>query len=492
MASNDTAKYTELKAIEVEELKGLHNCKIEFKKPLTAIMGVNGVGKSTIIHALACSFQPCTENSDSFRYCDFFLPTTNSTWKNSHFTVKYDLLDKKDDSIKNSVTKNYQKAVDRWMPRLKSRPQKDIKYIGISTCLPEIERVKFSRIDFSTTEQNDDESKKILKIVGGILNKDYASLTSNIKANKAFLGVVTGSNISYSSLSMGAGEQRVFKIVTELVRAKKYSLILIDEIDLLLHSDALKRLIKIIDDYAKKKTLQVIFTTHSLVMNELQHIVDIKYLESIDGKVNVYDGLTSLAWQGLTGEASRPIKVFVEDRFSEFIVKEVAKELDIKSKVQIGRFGVIQNAFTLAASFVIRKESAENVMILTDGDEYVTREEKLNQIKKHISGTEEDVQERWEKACNLISQYNLDGGLAPEEYIHKQICELESDDEIVGIAKSIQGVVDSHEWVDKIASIYDEKSDSSYKEIISVFSKTSGWNSFVEPLKKWLEERKNL
>lgn len=43
---------------------------------------------------------------------------------------------------------------------------------------------------------------------------------------------------------MGAGEQRVFKILSALYSVPKYSLVLIDEVDLLLHTNALRRLIK--------------------------------------------------------------------------------------------------------------------------------------------------------------------------------------------------------------------------------------------------------
>ena len=35
-------------SINITELKGLKNLNISFDKPLTAIMGVNGSGKSTI------------------------------------------------------------------------------------------------------------------------------------------------------------------------------------------------------------------------------------------------------------------------------------------------------------------------------------------------------------------------------------------------------------------------------------------------------------
>ena len=39
-----------LKEIRFKKLKGLSNVTIKFSKPLTAIMGVNGSGKTTVIH----------------------------------------------------------------------------------------------------------------------------------------------------------------------------------------------------------------------------------------------------------------------------------------------------------------------------------------------------------------------------------------------------------------------------------------------------------
>ncbi|MFP5751629.1 AAA family ATPase, partial [Salmonella sp. 741265096_HSA] len=42
-----------LKEIQIQSLKGISNCTITFPadKKVTAIMGMNGSGKSTIIHA---------------------------------------------------------------------------------------------------------------------------------------------------------------------------------------------------------------------------------------------------------------------------------------------------------------------------------------------------------------------------------------------------------------------------------------------------------
>ena len=62
---------------------------------------------------------------------------------------------------------------------------------------------------------------------------------------------------------MGAGEQRVFTILEAVDKAEAYGLILIDELDLLLHQSSLKRLIEKLASRAEKKHLQIIFTVHN-------------------------------------------------------------------------------------------------------------------------------------------------------------------------------------------------------------------------------------
>lgn len=47
-----------LKEIRIEKLKGINNLVLKFDKKMVALMGVNGCGKSTILHALACAYTP--------------------------------------------------------------------------------------------------------------------------------------------------------------------------------------------------------------------------------------------------------------------------------------------------------------------------------------------------------------------------------------------------------------------------------------------------
>ena len=59
--------------LKIKKLKNLKDCTIDFSnKPLVAIMGVNGVGKSTILHALACCYKPTSITRKDYKFSEFF------------------------------------------------------------------------------------------------------------------------------------------------------------------------------------------------------------------------------------------------------------------------------------------------------------------------------------------------------------------------------------------------------------------------------------
>ena len=126
-----------LKSVFFNRLKGLKDVNISFSETLTAIMGVNGSGKTTVIHALACLYQP-DGNGENHKFPEFFVPNTDSLWKGSELNV---VNENRDSAGKRNVlsSRRYSKDFDRWSPRYENRPKRNVYYIGIDTCLPDIE-----------------------------------------------------------------------------------------------------------------------------------------------------------------------------------------------------------------------------------------------------------------------------------------------------------------------------------------------------------------
>ena len=227
-----------LKSMDISLLKGLKNVVVEFECPgLTAIMGPNGVGKSTVLHALACCYKPMDgESRDDYKFSQFFTPTTEALWQGSNFSITHSY--RIGTAEHNNIVSVFSKASDRWSPKYQRRIERSVSYIGITTCVPRIEKEKKSSfIRFSdTTELMDALSVTIRQKASLVMNRDYSHYRMNSANRTNYKGVEFGTD-RYSELSMGAGEQRIFYILEQVFKAPKYSMILIDELDLLLQTD---------------------------------------------------------------------------------------------------------------------------------------------------------------------------------------------------------------------------------------------------------------
>lgn len=332
---------------------------------------------------------------------------------------------------------------------------------------------------FSPEEKSDVE---IIKEAAQILNKNYEYLIDNKYKEKTLIGVQLESGLKYSSLSMGAGEQRVIKILKILRKATAYSLVLIDEIDLLLHVSSLKKLIK---------KIQIIFTTHSLEMMNLSDYVKVQYLDHYnpsEEKTLVYDRITSDLIYALTEKKSIPYTIYCEDNFAKAIIETILIEEGLKKIIDVVTFGAIENAFTLAASwFISKNEIIKNNLIVIDGDKYTTETEKLGQIKKKITGTEANIGDKQENAVKCITQIILPESTSPEKYFHSLIIKyIPEDNELYKIVNGIETVENSHDWMNKICEQANMRIDTIISIVIREIYNMDDFKIYCKNILSWL------
>src|SRR5690606_18876143 len=128
---------------------------------------------------------------------------------------------------------------------------------------------------------------------------------------------------------MSSGEQRVFKIIDTVFSAPKYSLILVDELDLFLHQEALDRLIDVMVAHCDKHNKQLVFTTHFPAVASLYDKVNIATIHRIGDKTSVWKGYSYEALRFITGKQEKPLAIHVEDDVAITIVSKVAADLGL-------------------------------------------------------------------------------------------------------------------------------------------------------------------
>ena len=476
--------------IHIDYLKGLKNLDLPISHNLTAIMGVNCSGKSTVLHALACVFQPFS-SGENHKFNFFFTPNPDALWNGSNLSITY-----LDENTQTKTTRIYQKKSDRWSPQYSSRPKRDVFFIGITSCLPEIEKERqTSYISYATNTVEDKQSQRIVEELSNIMGKNYSEITNNQTKKKTMIGVCTSQDLRYSALSMGAGEQRVLKILQTIHNAPAFSLILIDEIDLLLHVKALERLIRTLSKLAEHKKIQIIFTTHSLAMQNLTDCIDIRYLYQTKEKTMVFDAITPDIIYDLANRSEKPLTVYVEDDLTEAVIQNVINQLQLARHVSIKIIGSSENAFTLAAGLVLQDESLlYNKLIILDGDVYTSYEDKEKQISKKLSGTETNHQAKIDLALSIITQLNIPQKKSPEKFLYDMITEnailSNATNEIEYCASQITVVNDSHEWIDVIVERMNQCREVVLFQIMNTVESHKDWPHYIDNVYQWLSTKK--
>ena len=126
-----------LEWIEISGIRGWTAQHVDFAFPIVAVVGENGVGKSTVLQAAASVYRANKKRDDRFA-SDFFPDTPFEKITNATICFSY-----REGST--SQTRLVLKPTDRWR-RNPDRPERRVEYIDLSRIQPVGARVGYSKL----------------------------------------------------------------------------------------------------------------------------------------------------------------------------------------------------------------------------------------------------------------------------------------------------------------------------------------------------------
>jgi energy-coupling factor transporter ATP-binding protein EcfA2 len=478
-------------------IRGLDEISLE-DKPLTGIFGPNGIGKSTILQALAAAYCPPGEAS-GVDFNLFFPRLTHDVWNGTKFVIEHTF---KAGEVEAKGQIEYRKGAvtTRWTPLARKRPERHVTFIGVKSSLPDLEAYPWHDLRGAIATPNIDAiDNRVREAAGGILNCSYtelATLKLPDQPGRLYKALTRAGVGEYPSVLMGAGEQRLLRLLYAVERSPKNGLILVDEIDLLLHGDALRKLFKYLAKRCGDRAQQLVFTSHREELLALKNEINVRHLYPTNGKHRCYPNSDPDSLFRLTGNRLRPLEIFVEDDVAEAVVSHVAGELGMSRHLQVVRYGAATNCFTILAGLLIKGETCESSLFVLDGDEYLDPAERQKQINRACSGNGADAIAHRATMATRIKDLALPVGQHPEPYIHHLICDQPAaglslpEAEIQNAAMEIVNPQDKHGFIYHLANTLGDDRAVQLTRVIPLAAKNAAWAAFTQPVREWLTARK--
>ena len=324
-----------LREMRIGRMRGLEKVTVSFDFPVTALIGPNGGGKSTVLGAAACAYKETKPGI-------FFPKSSIGDDFMSEWNVEYVLVDR--DRHTNGQNGNWMLRrkikfkAQRWVrDNLLSR---ELSYFGINRTVAVGERPEFKRLmkPYEHRESLDPFPDEIAKQIESILGKSMENFRkTRISSGKNVFYIGDNQGQSYSEFHFGAGESSIIRIVSAIENMPENSLILIEELENGLHPVALRRLVEYLITSASRKRNQVIFTTHS--DEALLPLPSEAIWACFDGQVQ-QGKLSVKSLRMITGKIEKKLAIFVEDDFAKIIMESILQicfdsDLDVIAQTEV-------------------------------------------------------------------------------------------------------------------------------------------------------------
>jgi len=367
-----------IKSIKINNIHGWNNQEILFNFPVVAIVGQNGIGKSTFLKAAVCAYD--NNDAPNFYPSKMFISTQWDAAGMNSATIEYRI---RHGDFEKHLT--WRKTNDWGFTPKKSKPQRKVFFLDISRTLPLDATAGYAKIAKIANEEMknrielDEESIKNLSYILG-QNYDSGRFVGNPVNVSREVGLLTRDCGEISQFHQGAGEDTMLDMFKLMQTIPPQSLLVIDEVENSLHPQAQRRFIRYLLKLARKKKIQIILSTHSpFVLEELPSIARIMLIKLSDRKDIMYGVSSQFALSTIDEEFHPELFVFLEDEEARLLFWEILKngsdrydELCKKiSASAVGSCSVIDTLNSLARKQLLPYRS----LAIIDGDK---REEYKN------------------------------------------------------------------------------------------------------------------
>lgn len=296
--------------VNLEKLRAFDSQTINFDFPVTALIGPNGGGKTTVLGACALIYRQMQPRT-------FFTKNQQFDKEMQNWSISYELVDKNINS-RDTIKKKAAFTKAKWS---RDALERAVLFQGVSRTLPAVERRDLTRFTIKQkvypAENINKLEKAAAEAITRILDKDvsnYSIIHHLPNGELTLFAGQTKDGRSFSEFHFGAGESSVIKIVNSIEQASENSLILIEEIENGLHPVAVTKLVEYLIDVADRKSAQIVYTTHSVYATAL--LPDDAVWAALDGRLQ-QGKLDIMSLRTLVGESDAELVIFVEDEFAK-------------------------------------------------------------------------------------------------------------------------------------------------------------------------------
>jgi predicted ATPase len=350
--------------VEIVGVRGWTGQRIDFKFPMVAIVGENGVGKSTVLQAVASLYKGPRGAASSFA-SDFF-PTT--PWDNvTGVSIRFSGREGN-----NTITGSIRKPSERWRGN-PERPERHVRYVDLRRTQPIVARPGFQRLTKANVQEAERTPFEVEKVArfSAIVGRQYtgAHFARGDVDDKRWVPLAQSGGAEYSGFHQGAGETTVADLLR--IDFPNTAIVLIDEIETSLHPRAQRRLIRDLANEARLKQLQIILTTHSpYVLDELPQEARIQIVPAAGRKEIMIGVSPEFAMTQMDEQVHPEVDVYVEDEVAKAFLLEILAKYrpSFVRRIQVIPYGSAQVGKSLGQMAAERRFPRPSVIFL-DGDQ---------------------------------------------------------------------------------------------------------------------------